>query len=62
MKIGMDAYYLNKPKTSMGIFQYNILKNIIKRDDLELYIFTDAIPEDFKDYNNAHFLHLIQIS
>jgi len=55
MKIGMDAYYLNKPKTSMGIFQFNILKNIIKRNDLELYIFTDAIPEDFKDYNNAHF-------
>lgn len=55
MKIGIDAYYLTKANTSMGIFQDNILKNIINRSDLEFYIFTDSYTTKFTEYNNIHF-------
>ncbi len=56
MKIAMDAYYLNKEKTSMGIFQYNIIKSILKiNNDIELIIFTDKVPREFEDYKNITF-------
>lgn len=56
MKIGIDAYYLNKPKTSMGIFQYNILINILNNyNDIEFHIFTDSYPDEFKKYKNVIF-------
>lgn len=55
MKIGIDAYYLNKPKTSMGIFQYNILRNIINYKDMEFHIFTDSYFDEFKKYKNVIF-------
>jgi len=56
MKVAIDAYYLNRGKTSMGIFQYNLLKNILKlNDNTEFIIFTDNKPHDFQDYNNVSF-------
>jgi len=63
MKIGMDAYYLNKPKTSIGIFQYIILKNITKRNDLEIYIYLQMQSLRILKIMIMHIsLHLILIS
>ena len=56
MKIGIDAYYLNRRKSSLGIFQYNLLKNVLNiNNNIEFIIFTDNKPQDFEDYNNVSF-------
>ena len=56
MKVAIDAYYLNKEKTSMGIFQYNLLKNMVKmNNNIEYIVFTDTQPHDFLGYSNVSF-------
>ncbi|MEM5782647.1 MAG: hypothetical protein QXD43_05675, partial [Candidatus Aenigmatarchaeota archaeon] len=54
MKIGIDAYYINKPQSSIGIFQYQVLKNIINdHRDVKFYIFSEFPLTDFKRQENV---------
>ena len=52
----MDAYYLRKPYSSMGIFQRNMIAQFGRNDRIdELHILTTAENDNELKYDNCHY-------
>lgn len=60
MKVIMDAYYLGKSFSSMGIFQRNMIVQFASIDEIdELHILTEDEPNDDLRLDKFHF-HILQ--
>lgn len=56
----MDAYYLGKPYSSMGIFQRNMIAQFANIDEIdELHILTADEPDDDLRFDKFHY-HILQ--
>lgn len=52
----MDAYYLGRPNSSMGIFQINLIEQFARNRSIdELHILSATEADIYLKYDNCHY-------